>query len=250
MQTASSTEALRNRRRQVNPNSGKVRWRTPFIGGAGTREESEVRNAPMAFLVEMTPDSVLPAHFHPVDQFQVFVSGSGRLGRENATGLHIHYADRHTAYGPIAAGPQGVAYFTLRAKNDARGMFLNKPGVRELLRPSKKRFRLTDTVVLSVPPVLAERETPAMEPLFAAEDAADGLAAFVLRLGANARMRGPDPALSGGQFYLVVAGTLRQAEAELPLWSLLWTAPDETAPELVAGGEGAEILVTQFPRPD
>lgn len=159
MEAISSVEALN---KLVNPNSGKVRWRTPFIG-TGTREEAEVRDAPLAFLIKMTPDSILPAHFHPVDQFQVFVSGRGLLGKHAATALSIHYADRHTAYDPITAGAHGVSYFTQRAKNDARGMFLNKPGVRELLKPSKRRFRMTDNIVLSTPPVLAELPQPVTE---------------------------------------------------------------------------------------
>lgn len=114
MEIVSSTQALQNRRKQVNPNSGKERWRTPFMSN-GTRMAVEVHDTPFAFLVEMTPGSVLPTHFHPVDQFQVFVSGSGLLGRHLTNGLYVHYADRHTAYGPISAGPRGVTYFTLRA---------------------------------------------------------------------------------------------------------------------------------------
>ena len=251
MEAISSIEALLNRNKKLNPNSGTERWRTPFIV-AGTRSDDEVRDTPLAFLIEMTPDSTLPTHFHPVDQFQVFVSGSGLLGKHATNGIAIHYADRHTAYGPITAGAQGVAYFTLRAKNDARGMFVNKPGARELLKSSKRRFRMTENVVLSIPPVLSELQQPVTESLLdeSANDSHDGLGAFVLRMGAHAKLQGPSPAGSGGQFYVIVSGSLFKENTEMPVWSLLWAGPDEVAPELTAGPGGAEVLVTQFPQPD
>jgi hypothetical protein len=247
MQAVSSTQALASRKKLVNPNSGAQRWRTPFLG-VPVRTDEEVRDGPLAFLVEMTPESVLPPHFHPVDQYQVFVSGSGLLGKHRAHGLAIHYADRHTAYGPIAAGPHGVAYFTLRARTDGRGMFLHKPGAREQLQPSKRRFRMVDDIVLAVPPVLAELATPVTETLLH-EQPDDGLAAYMLRLGAGASMQGPTASGSGGQFYLVASGSLRQDEEDLPTWSILFAAPDEPAPELSAGAVGAEVLVLQFPQP-
>ena len=247
MQAISSTQALAGRKKLVNPNSGAQRWRTPFLG-IPVRTDEEVRDGPLAFLIEMTPESVLPPHFHPVDQFQVFVAGSGLLGKHRAFGLAIHYADRHTAYGPIAAGPHGVAYFTLRARTDGRGMFLHKPGARDQLQPSKRRFRMSEAIVLAVPPVLTELPAPVTEALFE-EQHADGLGAYMLRIGAQASMQGPDPAGSGGQFYLVASGSLRQCDETLPAWSLLFAAPDESAPTLNAGTDGAEVLVLQFPQP-
>jgi hypothetical protein len=244
MESISSVKALAARRKYVNPNSGAPRWRTPFLG-AGTEVEAEVRNAPLGFLIEMTPDSVLPTHFHPVNQFQVFVSGSGTLAKHGAAPLSIHYADRHTAYGPITAGPHGIAYFTLRAHDDARAMFLHNPGARELLKPSKHRFHLIENIVLAVPPVLTELDSPIVENLLEQKDG--GPAAFMLRLGGGQTMLGPDPAPSSGQFYLVVSGSLLENQNELPLWSLLFVGHDEAAPTLRAGKEGSEILVLQFP---
>lgn len=247
MEAVLSTRALAGRKKLVNPNSGAPRWRTPFFG-IPVRSDAEVRAAPLAFLIEMTPHSVLPPHFHPVDQYQVFVSGSGQLGRHRASPLAIHYADRHTAYGPITAGAQGVAYFTLRARNDGRGMFLHKPGAREQLQPSKRRFCMVQDIVQSVPPVLAEISEPATESLFE-EQYDDGLAAYMLRLGAGMSMRAPFPAGSGGQFYLVVSGSLRHGHDPLTTWSLLYASSNESPVALSAGEAGAEVLVLQFPQP-
>ena len=247
MDAVSSVQALAGRKKLVNPNSGAQRWRTPFLG-IPVRADAEVRDGPLAFLIEMIPDSVLPPHFHPVDQYQVFVSGSGSLGRHRAFGLAIHYADRHTAYGPITAGPHGVAYFTLRARTDGRGMFLHKPGAREQLQPSKRRFRMVGDLVLAVPPVLAELGQPLVESLFE-EQHDDGLAAFMLRMGGGTSMEGPSLAGTGGQYYLVVAGSVRHGQDELPVWSLLFASPGESAPAFTAGAAGAEMLVLQFPVP-
>jgi hypothetical protein len=247
MEAVSSTQALAGRKKLVNPNSGAQRWRTPFLG-IPVRTDEEVRDAPLAFLIEMTPDSVLPPHFHPVDQYQVFVAGSGFLGKHRTSGLAIHYADRHTAYGPITAGPHGVAYFTLRARTDGRGLFLHKPGAREQLQSSKRRFRMVGDLVLAVPPVLAELQQPANEALFS-EPHDDGLAAFMLRMGAGMSMQGPNPAGSGGQYYLVVSGSLCRGNEQLPVWSLLFASHHESAPALTAGATGAEVLVLQFPTP-
>jgi hypothetical protein len=247
MDVVSSAHALAGRKKFVNPNSGAQRWRTPFLG-VPVRTDEEVRDGPLAFLIEMTPDSVLPSHFHPVDQYQVFVSGSGLLGRHRASGLAIHYADRHTAYGPITAGPHGVAYFTLRARTDGRGMFLHKPGAREQLRPSKRRFDMVGDLVLTVPPVLTEIEQPVVEKLFAQQHD-DGLAAFMLRMGGGMSMQGPSLVGNGGQYYLVVAGSVRHGEEELPVWSLLFASPGEYAPVFTSAAAGAELLVLQFPVP-
>ena len=248
METASSVIALAGRKKLVNPNSGAPRWRTPFLG-MPVRTDDEVRDGPLAFLIEMTPESVLPPHFHPVDQYQVFVSGSGTLGKHTANGLAIHYADRHTAYGPITAGPHGVAYFTLRAKTDGRGVFLSKPGAREQLKPSRRRFHMVEGIVLAVPPVLAELAQPVTERLLGA-DGDGGPASFMLRVGAGGSMRGPDPSHGGGQYYLVLTGSVRSGDAALPPWSLLWVSPGESAPALEAGPAGAEVMVLEFPVPE
>jgi hypothetical protein len=248
METASSVSALAGRKKLVNPNSGAPRWRTPFIG-VPVRTDDEVRDGPLAFLIEMVPNSVLPPHFHPVDQYQVFVSGSGTLGKHPANGLAIHYADRHTAYGPITAGPHGVAYFTLRAKTDGRGVFLSKPGAREQLKPSKRRFHMVESIVLAVPPVLVELAEPVIEQLLGAHGDG-GPASFMLRIGGGGSARGPDPSRGGGQYYLVLTGAVRNGGEELPPWSLLWVSPGEPAPTIGAGPAGAEVMVLQFPVPE
>jgi hypothetical protein len=79
---------------------------------------------------------------------------------------------------------------------------------------------------------------------------ADGLQAIRLAVPAGTTTEGVDPAGSGGQYYLVVAGSLVHDDKDLPMWSLLWVDADEPAPVLHAGDSGVELLVMQFPVAD
>jgi hypothetical protein len=73
----------------------------------------------------------LDVHFHELDQFQVVVSGSGRLGRHQVGAGTVHYTDAHTPYGPIVAGDPGLGYLTLRRDSDTRTLYM--PASRERL---------------------------------------------------------------------------------------------------------------------
>ena len=55
---------------------------------------------------------------HHINQFQVFVDGSGKVGRHAALPITVQYANGYTPYGPIEAGVTGVRYFTLRQQWD------------------------------------------------------------------------------------------------------------------------------------
>ena len=79
---------------------------------------------PQAFMVEMgAATAPLRTHFHVVDQFQVVVHGGGTLGRHRLGPGAVHYADALHPYGPLAAGPDGLAYLTLRATSDTGAWF-------------------------------------------------------------------------------------------------------------------------------
>jgi hypothetical protein len=74
---------------------------------------------PQAFSVEIREaGGIIRPHFHSVEQFQVVVAGSGRLGKHALSPVTIHYADAFTPYGPIVAGVEGLRYLTLRAEAD------------------------------------------------------------------------------------------------------------------------------------
>ncbi len=70
----------------------------------------------------------------------------------------------------------------------------------------------------------------------------------MLRLGAHGEAEGPHPVQGGGQYYLVIGGSLLHAGAELPKWSCLFLSAGEAQPLLRAGAMGLEALVLQYPR--
>jgi hypothetical protein len=69
---------------------------------------------PMAFLVEQSAETVVQAHFHQANQWQVVVGGGGMLGRHAVEPVAVHYTNAFSSYGPLTAGPRGLHYFTLR----------------------------------------------------------------------------------------------------------------------------------------
>ncbi|MDH3287200.1 MAG: hypothetical protein OEP48_05695 [Betaproteobacteria bacterium] len=246
VQMVAGAKALRARRMVKSMGTGEEHWRTDFIGQRG---EGVTREEPQAFLIEMSPNEVIVPHFHEVDQFQVFVSGSGSLGRQAAAGpLAVHYADHHTGYGPINASAQGFSYFTLRARTDPGAVYLHKPGYRERLKPSKKRHGVADGIPLSTEPVLMSRKEIATEKLLGDLDGSDGLAASLIRMGPGMTLAGPDPVATGGQHYLVVNGSLEIGGGEYAAWSTVFVPATDPALELRAGPKGLEVLLLQYPR--
>lgn len=247
VQAIAGEQALKGRRTIKSRGTGEEHWRTDFLGKPGDGELKE--HQPQAFLIEMSANEVIVPHFHEVDQFQVFVAGSGSLGRNQdvAHPLAVHYADHHTGYGPINAGPQGYSYFTLRAKSDPGAVYLHKPGYREKLKPSGKRHGVA-AVTLSTEPVLMERKGVQVEPLMQQLGNGDGLGVALVRMGPGARFEGPDPAATGGQYYLVVNGSAELESGTFAAWSPIFVSKSERPVTLRAGTKGLEALLLQFAR--
>jgi hypothetical protein len=244
IQAISSDVALQKRIARKSKLSDEMHWRTPFIGSGSS---GAIRDEPQAFLLEMNANEVLRQHFHQVNQFQIFVSGSGSMGRttDPLAPIVVHYSDHHTGYGPITAGPQGYGYFTLRAQTDAGATYIGEPGYREMLKPSRKRH-FTVPLVLSIAPVLAERRETVIESLTETGD--DGLGACLLRMGPSARTLGPDPREGGGQYYLVLNGSLEHEQKSYGPWSLMFVDAAEEPFGVKAGSKGLEIAILMFPK--
>ena len=62
------------------------------------------------------------------------------MGKKAAQPFSLHYVKGHTPYGPITAGPEGVTYFTLRARWDTGAKYL--PESRDLLKKSPKKHKM------------------------------------------------------------------------------------------------------------
>jgi hypothetical protein len=185
---------------------------------------------PQAFLVEVQePGTVIPPHFHVEDEFQVIVAGSGSLGKHRLDGLAVHFAEAYTPYGPIRAGTEGLTFFTLRAKADPGAEYMPESRAR-LIRKARRN-------------VAADVPATGSTPLWPVRD--DGLGAWIVRAEGGARIGFPTG--DGGRYYLVVEGSATHGATSLPSLSCVWAAPGAETPALIAGPQGAGILVVQFP---
>lgn len=228
-----TVEAGKANRRHLVLANGTGYWRTDLIGKPGGEASGASAGpySPQAFLVEQDPDTVILPHFHERDQFQVVVEGGGSLGRHEVKPVSVHYAAKHTGYGPITAGPQGLWYFSLRAMTDPGAHFL--PEEREKMARGAKLNLLADPVSeggAAVEEILAPRP--------------DGIAAWMLRVGPDASMK--PPAAEGSRFYVVCAGEMIVGEERLPRLGTAFVTAEE-AFAVHAGAEGLEVLALQYP---
>lgn len=248
--TMSGTEALQRRETIISPGTGIEHWGTEFFG---PRSSGSVAPGPQATMTDMTAHETIVPHFHGVTQFQLFPAGYGTIGKaaEPLRPLVVQYKDRHTAYGPVVAGPQGLSFMALRIKTgDSAPVYLDKPGYRAKLRPSKRRNWLSSPVSLSTESVMKFRKEASWEPLFDFAKINDGMAAHVLRLGTGQKALGPDPRLAGGYYVFVANGSLVKGGQELPLWSMIVVESNEAGFEIQAGKNGLEALILQYPIED
>jgi uncharacterized protein YjbI with pentapeptide repeats len=199
---------------------------------------------PMASFVEQLAHTMIPSHFHAVNQFQVVVEGQGTLGKRAVYPWTVHYTNGFTGYGPLCAAAAGMAFFTFRNRWDAGGARYFPAG-QSFMQPAPKRHHLVGPLVLSNAVALHRRQHATCDLVLALED--DGLAAWVLRLGPNMRTHAPDPAYGGGQYLLVAGGTLLHDGATLPRLSCLYVSADTGPFVLQSGAEGLETLLLQFP---
>jgi hypothetical protein len=216
-----------------------------IAGGIADQPPDRAVRCPHAFFVEQGPNTVLPAHFHMVDQFQVLFGGGGKIGREAMDGFGVHYTNAYTPYGPIQAGPSGFHYFTLRNAFDNSGAHRMPESVRRLPR-APRRHHAWHPAPPCDPAVLAAGTELLCETLHAEEP--DGLGAWVHCLPPEASLRGPDPARGAGQYWIVIAGGLLRDGALLDPLSCLFVTEDELPLDVTAGPRGLEILAMQFPK--
>ncbi|CAN7339297.1 hypothetical protein D9M68_244930 [compost metagenome] len=203
---------------------------------------SDPQLSPTVFLVEQPAHSVLPAHFHTQNQFQVFKQGSGSLGSRAVGPGSVHYAGAFTGYGPLVAGPQGLSYFTIRAVSETGANFL--PVARDKLRRGPKRHAHGPTHEPRTLEQLRALKAPVRAVLIEAD--AGGPEAFALQLPPFSELRGP-AARGSGQFQLVLAGELNTPERRLQQWESRFLSTGEHGGACSAGPQGLHLLVLQVP---
>jgi hypothetical protein len=242
----SGAAALAKRDVVISPGTGNQHWGTVFFG---PRSSSGPAPGPQATMSDLNANETIVPHFHGVSMFQLFVAGSGTIGSRGQVlePLTVQFKDHHTAYGTIVSVPQGLSFIALRMyTGDSQPTYLNNPGAREKLKPSKRRNLTSSPVKFSIEPLMQARNEASWDAVF--EETDDGMSAQVVRLGAGMAANGPDPKRASGYYVFVGNGSMIHAGEELPLWSVVVVEPDEDRFEIRAGEKGLEALVLQYPR--
>lgn len=198
--------------------------------------------APTVFLVEQPPASVLQPHFHTLNQFQVFQRGSGRLGPRRVGPGSVHYAGAYTGYGPLAAGPEGLSYFTIRAAYETGANFL--PADRDPLRRGPKRHAQGPCHEPVETTTLRALRQATRTPLI--ESDPHGPQAFSLQLPPGSAVELPS-ARGSGQFQLVLAGEYVTPQKRLDPWESRYLSAGENTRGCCAGAAGLHLLILQMP---
>ena len=248
--TADSQHARQTQRRKTGNG-----WHTTFIGeNRMTRDPNLPPPAretlyPMAFLVEKDAGAVVKPHFHHADQYQVVMSGRGRMGLHALDGIAVHYTDAYSAYGPIIAADEGLSWFTLRNGWDPGARYMTEHRT-ELRAARARNFQHREAVAANLHPLstaaLAALAEASCAPILGPNE--DGLASWHVKLPPEHSLTGPDPATGAGQFWIVLAGTLAVNGAPpLSPESCAFVAPRDVPLSVQAGAGGAEALCLQFP---
>jgi hypothetical protein len=194
---------------------------------------------PNAFFVEQPPSLTLATHFHAANQFQVFVHGSGRLGKHEIAPVTVHYTNAFSPYGPINSLADGLCYFTFRDDYDPGARFLPEAIVE--LQKTKRRYATSKP--LDAPkdrPITTEQRID-MIPL-----AEDGMGAIRVDAPNKATMlTRMDPA-HNDRFILVLTGEIDCGDTVIGPRDCIFLARDE-APLVTARDGGASLLLLQFP---
>lgn len=202
-------------------------------------------DAPQAFLVEMAPGTHLGVHFHPIQQFQVFVTGRGRFGHHDVGPGVVHFTDGLTPYGPLTPGDAGIRFLTLRARTDSDAFYM-----------PESRPNLTDARANDAGTGRTRRNTtmgaawPADERRWTVElDEPDGARVARLRLRQGDSV--PFPTVDGAGAYLVaVTGSITIDPPAAPgADGALYWIPTGTTGTLRADAD-ADIIALQLPRID
>ncbi len=234
-------EEVENPRIQRNLPNGHFGWRTDFI----KRPEDKSIDTPMAFLAEGSAHRVLRAHFHEVDQFQVMYNGAGALGKTPVGPGAVHFSRAYTPYGPISYSEKGLGFITLRAHRDPGAQYL--PDSRAVLDGVKNRtpWQCTAFPDFSIVPGehgVAMKSLPELK-------GNDGLSGYSVKMNADAKAYAPDASKGDGQYILVLKGGIVHEGKLRKDLTVIWVGKNEGPFQLVAGPEGMEGLVLNFPVP-
>lgn len=178
-------------------------------------------------------------HAHPVDQWQIYVSGVARLAKKPVQLVTIQYTDAWVPYGPIEVTKEGFALLALwpRPNDETYEMPKDANTIREHLRGKPHRIIFEKIDITNEAVATAEETTLIQE---------DTVWARRWRLPAGATLETPDPAQGGGQFFVPLQGSFAYEEREYAQWSTIYVGSKDGRIVLRAGADGADVVGMQF----
>ena len=206
----------------------------------------ELLEGPQAYMNELDPGVELAAHFHKVDQFQVFFGGmeGARFLRHAIPQVMVHYTDAYSTYGPFASGREDkLLYATLRAKHSNFGGVM--PGARAELPYRGRRNIESDVDDWSVKNV--PRDGHHIREVIRGDS--DGMGCTLTLAAPCESVRVDRRAAISGRFYCVLDGYLALGAERYERLALGWESGDEEPGSLVAGDTGCSLLTLDFPHP-
>ena len=202
--------------------------------------------SPTAFLVEQPPNTTLVPHFHKNNQFQLFVDGSGTIGRHPIGPVTVHYAGAFTGYGPLVSGSNGIKYFTMRPVCES-GMHTVEHH-RADLKPGPRRHA-SSAPFTTLGSQLLSGLTRVQEHVLL-ELAEDGLGSIAYSLPPGEILHSTCQPICAGQFLTVVSGSLQMEGQVLKKWEPVFLTPDETSTIMQGGAGGAQVISMHVPPMD
>lgn len=211
---------------------------TNLIGDFRDTGDPAPRDCGQALFADYGPGIAL-THSHPVDQWQIYLTGKARLTRKPVAPVVIQYTDEWVPYGPIEVEAEGFALIALWPKPNLETYEMPKDvaRIRENLRNKPRRHLLHHVEPQDSPPAEFCRT----------ELIKDGAVwAQRWQLPPDASFETPSSADGGGQFYIPLSGTIVHAEEEYPVWSTIYMGREDRPVVLRSGGGGADVLGFQF----
>jgi hypothetical protein len=201
--------------------------------------------SPQAYLIEQPATIANPTHYHIQNQFQLFTSGEGVIGRSPIKPLLIHYAGAYTGYGPITSGTETLNYMTFRAMRDPGAKFL--PETAHEFKKGPKRH-ITYSLSLMLPEQRQNLSSTELDWIHPPEE--EGLAIGMVRLPSSATCRITHTSGSIGCFMVVIQGSIRFGDRQISALEHVFISSDTTEIEYCCGTESAELLMLHFPPTD
>jgi hypothetical protein len=201
-------------------------------------------SGPEAFLVDFGPDRTSIAHFHSVDQFQIFFGAPGaRYQRRSIPAVEVHYSDAFVTYGPFSAGGERFRFFTLRA---CQGQYKGRmPRDRRLLRYQGRRGIHVDLEPLLVSDP-GHGEVSVRQVI---ERQDDGLSASLIVAGPATDVVLDSTDSTSGRYLVVLSGGSVTPGCSAPL-ALGWTDPNQRLSVFRTAASGVtRLLSLTFPSP-